>query len=109
MTQSVTHKRGDSLSWSCAYADAAGTAIDLTGYTILAQLRDRDDALLAALTVANRNDAGGTFDLTAAAAVTDDWSPGSYVCDVELTSSGGTVRSTETFVVRVIADVSRSS
>jgi hypothetical protein len=107
--QAVTHKRGDTLSWACAFTDENDAAIDLTGYTILAQIRDGDDTLLASLTVANRSNAAGTFDLTAAATVTDDWAPGSYRCDVELTDASSSVRSTDTFVVRVIADVSRSA
>lgn len=105
---SAIHRRGDSLSWACVLANDSGAPIDITALTIRAQIRDATDALLAGMTVVVADAAAGAFVLSVAATATADWAPGSYVLDVEFTS-GTDVMSTDTIVLRVVADVSRAS
>lgn len=108
MNPNATIKRGDTLSWGCTYTTSEGEAISLAGYTIASQIREPGGELLATLTIANRTDSEGTFDLAATAAATSAWTPGLYLCDVELTSPESDVTSTETFAVRVVADITRT-
>ncbi|HWO99761.1 MAG TPA: hypothetical protein VNL74_03955 [Methylococcus sp.] len=103
---SLELKRGDSLVLDCTARESVrGPAIDLSGWTIRSQIRDRRDALLADLSAAILDAAAGSFRLTGPA--TSTWAPGSYRMDIEYTDPGGRVVSTETLEVRVIEDVTR--
>lgn len=106
----IRHKRGDTLA--IGVAETAGPTaatqqpVDLTGYTIRAQVRDERDVLLAEFSVTiDEPRTLGTYVLGAAANVTAAWPLGSYLCDIELRSGDGVVESSETFVLRVEADI----
>lgn len=99
-------KAGSTLSIGCAYVEgstADGAAVDLTGYTASCQLRSSGD-LYAQLTVTFDSPRTlGTFVLSATAAVTALWAPGSYACDVRFVEPSGGIITTDTFVVYVDA------
>jgi hypothetical protein len=105
----VIHKRGDTLTWNCTYKDSAGVPINLTGYTVRAQIRDATEVQLVALTytAANQGTSPGQFTLSATAAVTAAWAPGQYRCDIEYTDGSSTVRSTDAFIVEVVKDITQ--
>lgn len=101
-------KRGDTLIVDVR-RESAGQPVDLTGYTIRAQVRTAQGALLATLTPTITDAPGGRVQLRAAAATTATWEPGSYRYDVEFTSPAGDVLSSETLPLSVVADVTRDS
>ena len=102
--QTIRIKRGDTLSLSCA-ALAAGVAVNLSTTTITSMVRSSAGVLILTPTVTVTDAAAGTFTVSATATVTKDLVPGSYVCDIQYSEAGGTVYSTETFGILVIADV----
>lgn len=105
----LLHKRGDTLAWGCAYTDDAGQPINLTGYSIASQIRHPNGTEIATLEVTIDDPrTQGTFLLGASEATTAGWLPGLYRCDVQFTSPGGEVYSTDTFNVRVVADVTQT-
>jgi hypothetical protein len=101
---SVTHKQGDSFEWVVTLTENS-VAVDITNYSIRAQIR-ANDTLIAALTVTKTNAAAGIFSVTATAAQTDTWSAGSHQCDIEFTDGLSEVFSTETFDVIILEDIS---
>ena len=106
--ETIKHKRGDTYSLQCTYTDAAGAAIDLTGYTINSKARDEDGVLLFSVTtgagITVTDAAAGQFTLQVEATATDDWEPALYAQDIEYVLAG-VVKSSETFYINVIADV----
>lgn len=112
MATKIQVKRGDTWRMAFACVDDDGTATDLTGVTAAMQLRvSADDETLA--------DWDSTSELTVdvvdseivlevAAADTEDFEPGTYLADLEMTFPDGTVTSTETFKVEVLADITRA-
>jgi len=79
------------------YKDSTGTAINLTGYTAALQIRDTyaDSTTDLSLTSPSGGititGATGTIAITATAVQTAAIAAGSYVYDLEITSSGGIV------------------
>jgi len=79
------------------YKDSAGVAIDLTGYTAALQIRDTyaDSTTDLSLTSPSGGititGATGTIAITATAVQTAAIAAGTYVYDLEITSSGGIV------------------
>ena len=102
-------KRGDTFAIVCTYKQE-GQPVDVTPFFIRAQVRDLRNQLIAELAVAKLpidtgptgpDDNTGKFTLSAG---NIDWLPGQYQCDIEF-SNGGNVRSTDTFFIPVVADV----
>jgi hypothetical protein len=79
------------------YKDAAGTPINLTGYTAALQIRDTYADATTDLSLSSPSGgititaATGTIAVTATAAQTGAIAAGSYVYDLEITSAGGIV------------------
>lgn len=99
----VSLKAGDTLSLPVLYSDSAGTPINLTGYTVAAQIRSADGSdLIGSLTatLANQGSSPGVVTLSATAAATALWTTGTFVCDIKFTVSG-TVSRSSTFTVIV--------
>lgn len=98
-------KRGDSFLMACVYKEG-GVATNVTNYTIRSQVRNSSDALVQqlAVTKADQSTDPGAFVL--AAGVIDSWPIDLLRCDIEF-SEGGTVRSTQTFMIPVLEDVTR--
>ena len=98
-------KRGDSFLMACVYKED-GVPYDVTNFTIRSQVRNSSDALVQELTVnkADQSTDPGAFVL--AAGVIDDWPIDLLRCDIEF-SEGATVRSTQTFMIPVVEDVTR--
>lgn len=101
--QKIHHKRGDTF-FIANRLTQDNAPIDLTGWTVRSQVRD-GDTLVQSLTYAVAVAADGQYTLTAPAASTASWPVKTLLCDIEYTSPGGTVTSTETFQIVVIRDV----
>lgn len=104
----ITHKRGDTFELTCSLENG-GNDVNITGWTVAAQLRQIDDTLVQGMTVTVTDAAAGEFTITAANTETDDWPIGNLEIDVEFTESDGSVSSSETFTIAVIKDITRSA
>jgi hypothetical protein len=102
----ITHKRGDTFELSCTLENE-GSSVDITNFTITSQIRQSDDTLLQALTVAKTDAANGAFTLSATAAETETWAAANYECDIEFVDGGGEVNSSQTFTISVLKDITR--
>jgi hypothetical protein len=102
----ITHKRGDTFELSCTLENE-GVAVDITNFTITAQVRTNADALLQALTVTKTDAAAGAFALSATSAETETWNPATYEADIEFIEFNGEVNSSQTFTIAVIKDITR--
>lgn len=104
----IYHKRGDTFSLSCVWNDATETPVDLSGYTILSQVRT--DTYVDNLVVTVTDAVNGEFTVTRAAPFTALWPLTNYqsnlLCDIEF-SIGGVVVSSETFEIIVSQDITR--
>jgi len=98
-------KRGDTFTVACTYKED-GEPASVAPYTIKAQVRNSRGELTQELQVvkADQSISVGQFALLAG---NIDWTPGQYQCDIEF-SSGSSVRSTQTFSIPVIQDITRA-
>ena len=117
-TPTIEIKRGDTwtrlFSWRTYDTDAI---IDLTGCTARLQLRrPRTDYVSLELTSDGQSTSTGTLEIDgpsgniaarAEAYVMAELTPGSYLADLEVTFTDGSVVSTDTFIVKVLEDVTR--
>lgn len=105
MAVGFEHKRGDSFALAGQLLTSIdGAPVDLTGVAIRAQLRD-GDALVADLAASITDAAQGRYSLSKHYADTESWPIKGLSLDVEFTWPGGTRRSTQTVLVRVLKDV----
>ena len=106
MTTQIKHKRGDDFVLAARVTEDDGaTPINLTGWTIRAQIRTSTDALVAEIDVTVTDVADGRYTLIAAG--TDGWPLGVHRADIEYIDQAGRVISTETFWVPVERDETR--
>jgi hypothetical protein len=104
-------KRGDTWSEYLTYATADDEPIDLSEIDLRLQLRDRSSDELAidasienGKIILDDQVVGGAF-LRIDAEEMKLLEPGTYACDIELTFEDGTVRSTPTFFVAIVKDI----
>jgi hypothetical protein len=102
------HKRGDTFDYSgTASASENGVAVtDFTGWVGACQIRDRDDALIAALTFSWLDEAAGLMRVRSTSD-TNGWRVGRAKIDVQFTSPSGAVVSTATQEIDIVVDVTR--
>lgn len=104
----INHKRGDTFELTCSLENG-GNDVNITGWTVAAQLRQSDDTLVQSLTVTVTDAAAGEFTITAANTETDGWPIAALEVDVEFTETDGSVSSSDTFTINVIKDITRSA
>lgn len=107
MSLTPQHKRGDSWDFSGPLLDAAGEPWDLSGWSVASQLRSPAGELIQTFTCTVLNAPNGVIRIAAPAASTGDWPIGRALIDVQLTHLDGSVVSTSTVAIEVIADVTR--
>lgn len=97
-------KRGDTFNLACIYKQN-GVAYDVTNYTIRSQVRDSEGSLVSELAVAKADQTTnpGVFVLSAAGATA--WPIDVLSCDIQFSDSDGVIRSTQTFKIPVVEDV----
>lgn len=108
MNSLAQFKRGDTFSLACTWKQS-GVATSITGLTIAAQIRNPYGmSLVADLSVVagNQTTNPGAFILVASNPDTSDWPIGSLICDLQITN-GSTIRSSDSFLIPVIEDVTR--
>lgn len=102
-------KVGDTFGLTCTYK-VAGVPTAITEEQFASQIRTEDGALVATLTVvidSNQVANVGKFYLSAPSG-TQGWpADADLYCDIQV-SVGGIVRSTDTFVIPTVQDVTRA-
>ncbi|KAB8123108.1 hypothetical protein D3W54_01425 [Komagataeibacter medellinensis] len=97
-------KQGNTFRLAALIRTYDGAALDLTGCTFTSQLRDVLGNVLAILTVQSIPGRMGIVQITTQAD-TSVWAAGRYRCDLRTVWPDGTVQSSQTFPVTVIAGV----
>ena len=87
--------------------DNSGSLMDLTGYTVAAQMRKNYTSSAAVTFAATHNASGGTIFLTLTNTQTAAIEPGRYLYDVEITSVGGTKTRVVEGIVTVTPNMTR--
>lgn len=100
-------KVSDTVMLGCAALDEDDLPADLTGVTVASQVRDSADELLCDMEVVPVDLSIGTFELWGPADA--EWAAGDFRIDVQYTTPGlrELVRSSETFYLRMVQDVTR--
>lgn len=94
-------KQGDTFQLNGIFKiDGVATSLDL--YTIKSQVRDSRDNLIAELSVTKDPSNTGYFSLSAGEI---DWKPATYYCDIEFVDDDDFVRSSETFLIPVVKEI----
>lgn len=106
MSVTIPFKRGDTFLVEASVSDGEDPQ-DLTGWTIRSHVRNRT-TLVAELTVVVVDALLGTFRLTCAPEDTALWPCKELDCDIEYTTASDQVVSSETFVIEVIEDITRT-
>ena len=97
-------KKGDTFTLTCTYK-IDNVAISIDDITIESQIRTARNVLIQELTVTKLEETG-KFTMTATAEETQLWPVAVLKCDIQL-SEGGSIRSTNTFDVKVINSVTQ--
>lgn len=99
-------KQGDTLTFACTYKEN-GSPVDVTNFTIRAQLRDSSDNLVLELPVskANQTTNPGVFVLGSNTPPNPELPVDELSCDIQFTDGDGVVRSTQTFNIPIVEDV----
>lgn len=98
-------KQGNTFRLAALIRAFNGEVLDLTGCTFSSQLRDGLGNVLANLTVQPVTGRAGIIQITYPGD-TGQWAVGRYRCDLRVVWPDGTVQSSHTFSVTVIAAVS---
>lgn len=97
----VTLKRGDSFVFTNnTLLDDAGNPINLTGWSIRSQVRDRESVLIEELIVQV-----GELDYSVSSSGTTEWPIETLFWDVEYTTPEGIIFSSDTIAVKVTQDI----
>jgi len=110
----LTTKRGDTFRRVFTYADGSGAPLDLTDCTARFAAKAKGETSIAFCAPTIGDHVGGTLTINAAEGlvtvvmpptIMDDIEPGTYLADIRMTFANGDVVSTETFSIKVIADI----
>lgn len=99
-------KRGDTFTLACTYKQN-GVATSVTDFNIRSQVRDSTGALVEELTATKANQATSPGVFVLAAADPMDWPVDILSCDIQFSDSDDVVRSTQTFQIPVVEDVTQ--
>lgn len=100
----IKFKRGDTFTLTCTYK-VDGVATSVTDIDIESQIRSNNGTLVKELTV-TKQVSTGVFLLSATATESALWPTAALKCDVQF-SQDGVVRSTQTFDVIVVEDITK--
>jgi hypothetical protein len=93
-------KRGSTFYYDVILTDDTGTAVDISGFIIESEIRDSDLKLIDSCVCTILDGTHGKYNLTVAD--TTKWDIGTYQTDIKMTDTGGIVRYTDTFKIKVI-------
>lgn len=101
--------RGDDITINCAFKDADGVAINITGYTVFLTVKNRlgdadADALISETVSSHTDPTNGITVITLDNSQTDV-DEGSYFYDFQLKTGAGKIQSTKRGAFNVLTDV----
>lgn len=99
----LTLKRGDTWQVDCVRTDSQGAIVSLTGVSIASKFKIGAIEHSFAINITNASQ--GEYSLEMTAADSAEVLPRIYECDVEFTEVDGTIRSSVTFNIQVVADI----
>lgn len=99
--------QGTDFTANVELEDNSGSIMDLTGYTVAAQMRKNYTSSSAVTFTATHNGSGGTIFLNLLNSQTATIEPGRYLYDVEITSAGGTKTRVVEGIVTVTPNMTR--
>jgi len=103
MAEEIEHKRGDTYRIDVVLTESDGsTPIDMTGWTVRSHVR-RYKTLISNLNVIYDDRINGEFTLSIDD--TTDWPICKLSSDIEYTDENDDVRSSETYTISVIGDI----
>ena len=100
----IKFKRGDTFTLTCTYK-VDGVPTSVSTMTIESQIRNQRDSLIQELTV-TKLEQTGLFTLVASSSDTSEWPITVLRCDIQF-SQGDNVRSTQTFNISVLEDITQ--
>lgn len=107
MTKTLSFKRGDTFQIDGTRTNKEGSSVSLSGVTVVSVMKRKDTEI--SLTTEVISEADGTFRLTLPATTTNTLELGNWLSDVEYQAQDGSVVSTETYVIKVLEDVTNAS
>ena len=106
MAETIQHKRGDTANWLLLLPEDEYADGYFIGWEIAAELRTVRGKLIAPLTATWTEPEADTRIIRLYAEETTRWPIAKLECDVQFTrTSDGFIRSSETFIVDVVRDV----
>jgi hypothetical protein len=100
----LTWYAGDDFAVSLTLTDSGGSPIDLTGAVVIAQIRPRPGAPIAATFTSSIT--GNRIDLSLLGTATQSLS-GAFAWDCQVTYGDGTVSTVAAGTVKIVSDISR--
>ena len=104
MSASIKHKRGDTFIFHGVVKESrTGPAMNISDWTITSMVRTQTGELIAEADVTITNGAAGEY----AVRINDttSWPDGYLHWDIQHADGAGDIRSTETVLLRIVADV----
>jgi hypothetical protein len=104
MSVSIKHKRGDTFIYHGVVRETRnGPVMNITDWTITSMIRTQTDALIAEADVTITDGAAGEY--TVRVDNTIGWPVDYLHWDIQHADGAGDIRSTETVLLRIVADV----
>ena len=114
MSTELTAVRGDTFTRTITFKDSAGTAYDITLWTIWFTIKNSTDdtdaeAIIQKKITAHSDPTNGTSIISLTAAETDVITPGTYRYDIQIKKDDGTIYTVvPTASIQFTADTTRS-
>lgn len=99
--------QGTDFSAVVDVTDSEGAVYNLSGYTVAAQMRKNYSSSSATTFTCSHNSSGGQITLVLLKSATSTLTPGRYLYDVEITSSGNTTTRVVEGIVTVTPGMTR--
>ena len=98
-------KRGDTMLLTVTYK-VDGIPTSISTIDIASQIRTQYGTLIDSMIVTKSGSSTGVFTLAPSDSDTSAWPLGNLLCDIEFTQSGN-IRSTETFGIVVVEEITK--
>lgn len=104
---------GDDKDYTLRFMDAAGTAIDITGWTVMLTVKENetdsdDDALIQVTQTSHTNPTGGITSLSIPRSTTESLTPGARYYDVQVLTDDNKVRTITKGTMNILQDISNA-
>ena len=109
MATTIEIVRRDDVTINCTFKDAAGAAINITGYTVYftvkRNIKDADSAALISKTVTSHSSPTTGQTTITLSKTNTNLDEGSYFYDFQLKDTSGNIQSTKRGTINVVQDI----